>query len=181
MAEIRADQPLVPSVLDRLLDYEPDVKREPPKSRHQVLRELKQSVRRDLEALMARLGIAVSLPRADARGSSPLSFRLYLPKEWTDDPARCRAAGVPEGIAFQPNWRLALALFDEALAFVGADHGQRRLQRFVAQPHRLGQFCELGRDQGSQPIQPGALVGQRRAAFQRVACFRPIARLISAP
>jgi type VI secretion system protein ImpF len=52
MAEIRGDQPLVPSVLDRLLDYEPEVKRELPKSRHQVLRDLKQSVRRDLENLL---------------------------------------------------------------------------------------------------------------------------------
>jgi SRSO17 transposase len=65
----------------------------------------------------ANCQIAVSLHRTDTRGSSPLGFRLYLPKEWTDDPARCRAAGVPEDIAFQPNWRLALALIDEALAW----------------------------------------------------------------
>jgi type VI secretion system protein ImpF len=52
MAKIQADQPLVPSVLDRLLDDAPDVQREPAKSRHQVLRELKQSVRRDLEHLL---------------------------------------------------------------------------------------------------------------------------------
>jgi SRSO17 transposase len=65
----------------------------------------------------ANCQIAVSLHRTDARGSSPLSFRLYLPPVWMDDPARCRAAGVPEEIAFQPNWRLALALLDEALAW----------------------------------------------------------------
>jgi SRSO17 transposase len=65
----------------------------------------------------ANCQIAVSLHRTDPRGSSPLGFRLYLPKEWTDDPARCRAAGVPEGTAFQPNWRLALALIDEALGW----------------------------------------------------------------
>jgi len=52
MAEIRPDQPLLPSVLDRLLDYEPSVRREAPKSRAQLLRELKQSVRRDLENLL---------------------------------------------------------------------------------------------------------------------------------
>ncbi|HUT09707.1 MAG TPA: type VI secretion system baseplate subunit TssE [Thermoguttaceae bacterium] len=52
MAKIEADQPLVPSVLDRLLDDRPDVKREPAKSRSQVLRELKQSLRRDLENLL---------------------------------------------------------------------------------------------------------------------------------
>ncbi len=52
MARVRSDQPLVPSLLDRLLDYEPEVKREPVKMRHQVLRELKHSVRRDLENLL---------------------------------------------------------------------------------------------------------------------------------
>jgi type VI secretion system protein ImpF len=52
MARIHPEQPLVPSVLDRLLDAEPEVSREPAKSRNQVLRELKQSVRRDLENLL---------------------------------------------------------------------------------------------------------------------------------
>lgn len=52
MAKIQADQPLVPSVLDRLLDDEPDVTRETPKTRNQVLRDLKQSLRRDLENLL---------------------------------------------------------------------------------------------------------------------------------
>jgi SRSO17 transposase len=65
----------------------------------------------------ANCQIAVSLHRSDMRGRSPLGFRLYLPREWTDDPTRCRAAGVPEGTSFQPNWRLALALLDEALAW----------------------------------------------------------------
>jgi len=52
MARIDADQPLSPSVLDRLLDDEPENTREPPRSRYQVLRDLKQSVRRDLENLL---------------------------------------------------------------------------------------------------------------------------------
>jgi type VI secretion system protein ImpF len=52
MSRIRPDQPLVPSVLDRLLDAEPDVSREAPRNRNQVLRDLKMSVRRDLENLL---------------------------------------------------------------------------------------------------------------------------------
>jgi type VI secretion system protein ImpF len=52
MARIRPDQPLLPSVLDRLLDFEPETSREAPKNRAQVLRELKESVRRDLENLL---------------------------------------------------------------------------------------------------------------------------------
>lgn len=52
MAEIRNDRPLVTSVLDRLLDDEPERRQELPKARHQVLRELKESVRRDLQNLL---------------------------------------------------------------------------------------------------------------------------------
>lgn len=47
-AEIR----VTPSVLDRLLDFEPKAQQEAPKSRSRNLRELKQSVRRDLEWLL---------------------------------------------------------------------------------------------------------------------------------
>jgi type VI secretion system protein ImpF len=52
MARVRDDQPLVPSVFDRLLDDEPTNSREVAASRRQVLRELKQSVGRDLEQLL---------------------------------------------------------------------------------------------------------------------------------
>lgn len=52
MPRAQADQPLVPSVLDRLLDDDPATSRDPPQSASQVLRELKRSVRRDLENLL---------------------------------------------------------------------------------------------------------------------------------
>ncbi len=52
MSRMAPDQPLIPSVLDRLLDDEPGASREAPRSRHQVLRELKAAVRRDLENLL---------------------------------------------------------------------------------------------------------------------------------
>jgi type VI secretion system protein ImpF len=52
MSRIRPDQPLIPSVLDRLLDDEPGSSAEAVKPHSQVLRELKQSVRRDLENLL---------------------------------------------------------------------------------------------------------------------------------
>ena len=47
-----ASDPLLPSILDRLLDDAPDVSTEPPWSWTQDLRELKQAVVRDLEALL---------------------------------------------------------------------------------------------------------------------------------
>jgi type VI secretion system protein ImpF len=43
---------ITPSVVDRLLDFEPNVSTEVPKSRAKSLRELKTSVRRDLEWLL---------------------------------------------------------------------------------------------------------------------------------
>src|SRR5882724_12040684 len=52
MARVRAEQPLIPSLVDRLIDLDPTVSREPAPSRHQVLREMKLSVRRDLENLL---------------------------------------------------------------------------------------------------------------------------------
>lgn len=52
MSRIRPDHYLLPSVLDRLLDMEPETQVEAPHSRTQLLRELKNSVRRDLENLL---------------------------------------------------------------------------------------------------------------------------------
>lgn len=43
---------VTPSLIDRLIDLEPKQSQEPPKSRSTSLRELKQSVRRDLEWLL---------------------------------------------------------------------------------------------------------------------------------
>ena len=43
---------VTPSIIDRLLDFEPTQSQEAPKSRSRSLRELKQSVRRDLEWLL---------------------------------------------------------------------------------------------------------------------------------
>jgi type VI secretion system protein ImpF len=51
-SRVRDDQPLVPSIFDRLLDDEPANSREVVSSRRQMLRELKTSVSRDLENLL---------------------------------------------------------------------------------------------------------------------------------
>src|SRR5688500_12858847 len=52
MAKVNPNQPLMPSVLDRLIDLDPGSTREAHKGQTQVLRELKQALRRDLENLL---------------------------------------------------------------------------------------------------------------------------------
>ncbi len=60
--------------------------------------------------------VAVSLSIATARGSLPVGFRLYLPREWTDDVARCHKVGVPDGVGFATKPALALRQIEAALA-----------------------------------------------------------------
>lgn len=62
MARIDRDKQLLPSVLDRLLDDEPDNQHELPKQRSQILRELKLSVQRDLQSLLNTRWRCVSWP-----------------------------------------------------------------------------------------------------------------------
>ena len=52
MARYDSEVRITISVLDRLLDYEPEVSQEPLASRSRSLRQLKQAVRRDLEWLL---------------------------------------------------------------------------------------------------------------------------------
>ena len=37
-----------------------------------------------------------------------LDAELYLPQSWDADRARCRAAGIPDGVGYRPKWRIAL-------------------------------------------------------------------------
>jgi SRSO17 transposase len=52
--------------------------------------------------------IAVSLSLANAEASLPVAWRLYLPREWADDPERRVKAGIPDNIAFRTKPQIAL-------------------------------------------------------------------------
>ncbi len=60
--------------------------------------------------------VAVSLSLATDSNSLPLAYQLYLPAEWTDDPARCAEAGVPASIGFMTKNQTAAAQIRAAVA-----------------------------------------------------------------
>jgi SRSO17 transposase len=60
--------------------------------------------------------VAVSLSLATDANSLPLAYQLYLPTEWTDDPKRCAAAGVPESVGFMTKNQIAAAQIRSAIA-----------------------------------------------------------------
>jgi SRSO17 transposase len=60
--------------------------------------------------------VAVSLSIANHQASLPVAYRLYLPKEWAQDRARRRKAGVPKEIRFKTKPRIALEQLQWACA-----------------------------------------------------------------
>ena len=105
----------------------------PKKGRHSV------GVARQYSGTLGKIGncqIGVSLNIATAEACVPVDFTLYLPEEWTRDPARCRRVGIPLPVEHRPKWQLALELIDHARTWglpagvVGADAGYGVVQAF---------------------------------------------------
>jgi SRSO17 transposase len=83
----------------------------PKKGTHSV------GVARQYSGTLGKIGncqVAVSLHYATDDAAVPLDFALYLPEEWLDEEHR-RKAGIPEYVSFQPKWKLALDLIDQAI------------------------------------------------------------------
>jgi SRSO17 transposase len=66
--------------------------------------------------------VAVSLSIANAQGSVPLAYQLYLPQDWASDRARRERAGVPPEIEFRTKGAIALEQIQQAITG-GLSHG----------------------------------------------------------
>jgi SRSO17 transposase len=92
---------------------------------------------------VANCQVAVTAALWAEQRAWPMGALLYVPKEWTRDPARCAAAGIPATVAFQEKWRLALTLLRRTRAagvtltavVADAEYGDNRTVRQAL--HRL--------------------------------------------
>jgi SRSO17 transposase len=80
---------------------------------------------------IANCQVAVSTVLLSGDVAWPLTFELYLPEEWINDPARRARTGIPETARFREKWRIALthirqllkAGFQPTAVVVDADYG----------------------------------------------------------
>ena len=93
--------------------------------------------------------VAVFGALANGQYAAPVDVRLYLPREWTNDPERCKRAGIPEDERrFRTKIELALELVQHArknglnFGWVGADAGYGKGPAFCFALDDMGEtFC----------------------------------------
>ena len=105
--------------------------------------------------------VAVSLSLASVRGSVPVGYQLYLPKDWAADPVRRKKAGVPGSVTFATKPEIALAQMHEARAsgmpmgVVLADAGYGDETAFRNGITELGMLYVVGIRPGTTVWAPG--------------------------
>jgi SRSO17 transposase len=113
--------------------------------------------------------VGVYLAYARPRGVAFLDRALYLPKEWTDDPARCQTAGIPDAVQFATKPQLAQAQLERALqagvpaAWVTADsvYGDDRHLRMWLEAHEQAYVMAVS---GKEYVNVAATWTQRRVS-----------------
>lgn len=90
--------------------------------------------------------VAVFGVLANGRFAAPVDVRLYLPKQWTEDPKRCEKAGIPEQErSFHTKDELALKIVAHArenglqFGWVGADGGYGKGPGFCIALDQMGE------------------------------------------
>jgi SRSO17 transposase len=126
--------------------------------------------------------IGVFLTYATRHGRTFLDRELYLPKEWTADPERCREAGIPDERGFRTKPELAIEMLTRALdagvparwAAGDAVYGQYyRLRRTLEE---RGVFYVLAVPVSQRVVvKDGTLLGTEKRAGQAVADLVPTA------
>jgi SRSO17 transposase len=116
--------------------------------------------------------LGVFLAYASATGRAFIDRELYLPKTWTEDRGRCRAARVPEEVGFRTKPELARVMLQRALdaevpaSWVTADEvygGDPALRRFL-EDRGLSHVLAI---KGSEPLvtaTPGSATAAQVAA-----------------
>ena len=105
--------------------------------------------------------VAVSLSLASVRGSLPIAYQLYLPKDWASDAARRETAEVPKDIAFATKPEIALTQIRQAInqgvpmGVVLADAGYGDETAFRDGITALGMLYAVGIRPGTTVWAPG--------------------------
>jgi hypothetical protein len=73
-----------------------------------------------------------------------IACQLYLPKEWTDDRNRCKAAGVPEDVIFQTKSQLALDIVHHSRSIGTSQDESAELYIFHNRPHAGAGYIPVG-------------------------------------
>ncbi len=123
--------------------------------------------------------VGVFLSYITARGHTLIDRALYLPQEWTENPARCQEAGIPDHIAFRTKPELAiqmLARLHQArvpVDWVVADSvygGQLELRTWLETHH----YCYVGAVACDEPVVLEVPAGGvRRLEVREVAALLP--------
>jgi SRSO17 transposase len=117
-----------------------------------------------------------------------LDADLFLPQSWSDDRERCREAGIPDDVVYQPKWRLGLNQLYRAMGngialdWLTFDEGYGCRTGFLAELDTLAELrwigevpksfrCLTTRPQGKGP--PRDRTGKRA---DRLARFSPVFR-----
>ena len=58
--------------------------------------------------------IGVFLTYASSKCHTPIDRQLYIPKDWFNDPIRCKKAGIPKTVEFQTKPEMALDMIKNA-------------------------------------------------------------------
>lgn len=101
--------------------------------------------------------------------------RLYLPKEWTDDRKRCKAAGVPDDVTFKTKSELALEMVLSARAqgigftWTGMDSGYGKETPLLCALDDAGEtlVADVAKDQRIYLDEPVPYVPEKRSTRGR--------------